>query len=686
VWKENSSDQLVGTWDAPRQQLQWWMGKRPLQTVVTEVPADPLSGRPNSTTFYPRRDDAIRKAFDQVQATAPFSQDLSGSRLDPSCDWEGEKEHTVKELYGGFAENQQLQGLGWEANIHASEEQPDARSGQVYFVYNTSGLCGGKVWLPEGVTIHPNNTWSWDLHGDLLGMLPKRARLSTVEQYQGLLIYGGDGDLPTLSYPDPPLNATQYHRCSVDQVGSSEADNLAARDLLSSMLLPGGSDITWQLGSCNHQSGDVSDYYGAWKLLRQPGEEGFGPNTVFLDGDGRYPAPVPDEPDDQGNPVAWANYYTLYAYDYHFDGDAYVGKYFIDPVRPFFRDIHNSQYSMQHVRLGFFDKQTTYQEAFRAGYYWGPFPNADLSGDLSSLDSPWYGVSWCPSNTTTPAPRVVEGAQPETPLIQPGGLPGWVEGVTCTLSITPMQADVFRNLDVCAASLPQGIPHITCRSANGTLLEMPPDVIGSFTEYRSQIRTHQEYPDPEVGDGSYEWGQRTASGRVELTRPSSRSPPAAAIVAGVEFIISPQRDAADAHKTLGPSGKLPDVACNKQAYSPRFGGRCAAPVVQYLAYDEAYHRPENRAQHGLPEYGGCLAGGLMRSLSSSNLTTWQQFHSWWTPPLWPADAWFNLHTTLGNNMAATSAFLDDQKSLNSLFVYQKEFKLPIDRSPAGECG
>jgi hypothetical protein len=76
----------------------------------------------------------------------------------------------------------------------------------------------------------------------------------------------------------------------------------------------------------------------------------------------------------------------------------------------------------------------------------------------------------------------------------------------------------------------------------------------------------------------------------------------------------------------------------------------------------------------------------MRSLSSSNLTTWQQFHSWWTPPLWPADAWFNLHTTLGNNMAATNAFLDDQKSLNSLFVYQKEFKLPIDRSPAGECG
>jgi hypothetical protein len=447
------------------------------------------------------------------------------------------------------------------------------------------------------------------------------------------------------------------------------------------MLLPGGADITWQLGNCKHQSGDVSDYYGAWKLLRQPGEEGFGPNTVFLDGDGRYPAPVPDEPDDQGDPLAWANYYT-YFYVYDDDNPSASDYHFTDHVRPFFKDIHNSRYSMQHVRLGFFDKQTTYKEAFRAGYYWGPFPNDDFSGNLLPLTSmalkaPWYGVSWCPSNTATPAPEIPEYQDPYIPPIDPPtGLPGWVEGVTCTLSITPMQADVFRDLTECATSLPQGIPHITCRSADGTLLEMPDVMIGSFNEYKTEFSVPRQ---------EYFWGEKSIDGdKVLLTQPSLRNPPAAAIVAGVEFIISPQRDSADAHKTLGPSGKLPDVACNKQAYSPRFGGRCAAPVVQYLAYDEAYHHPENRVQYGLPEYGGCLAGGLMRSLSGSDLTTWQQFHTWWTPPLWPADAWFNLHATLGNNMTTTNAFLDDQKSLNSLFVYQKEFKLPIDRSPAGE--
>jgi hypothetical protein len=110
VWKNSSGDQLVGTWDAPQQQLQWWMGKRLLQTTVTEVPADPLAGQPNITTFYPRREDAIKKALDQVVAAAPGSQDspegpegdpVSGrDRLAAGCDWSGEKGELDKEQRG----------------------------------------------------------------------------------------------------------------------------------------------------------------------------------------------------------------------------------------------------------------------------------------------------------------------------------------------------------------------------------------------------------------------------------------------------------------------------------------------------------------------------------------------------------------------------------------------------------
>lgn len=145
-------------------------------------------------------------------------------------------------------------------------------------------------------------------------------------------------------------------------------------------------------------------------------------------------------------------------------------------------------------------------------------------------------------------------------------------------------------------------------------------------------------------------------------------------------------------------GLLPDVACNKRAYSARFGGRCAAPVVQYLAYDEAYHLPATAAKYGLPEYGGCLAGGLMRFLGTGIMTDfstwsgdWTAYSSWWTPPFWPVDAWYNLletrpGSTYAERVAARDAFLNDQEKLNSLFVYQEQFRVtPRTKGPAGEA-
>jgi hypothetical protein len=298
--------------------------------------------------------------------------------------------------------------------------------------------------------------------------------------------------------------------------------------------------------------------------------------------------------------------------------------------------------SLQHVRFGLFDSGATYAETFSAGYFHAP-AQPDPAVARENGYPVWYGVSWCPHT---------------------GGATDWTPGVTCTLSITPVQADTAAALPTCAASLPQGIPFITCRKDDGTLLEMPSNLPGTFKQYRIE---------------QAEEGQR-------FKRPLADPDPArsaAAIVAGVDLIISPQGNDAT-RKTLGTSGKLPEVPCNKRAYSPRFGGRCAAPVVQYLAYDEAYHSPANRAPYGIPENGGCLAGGLMRFLGSADASTWSAYSSWWTPPLWPADAWYNLEATLGGS-AQVDAFLNDQASLNSLFVYQKEFKLAVDRSPAGEC-
>lgn len=569
TWKAPPAGKLTGTWDAPQQQLQWWMGKRQLQTTVTKVPL--WSGQPEQAALYKTRGQSLNVV---------------------TC------------------------GAISNSNIKLNEAEPLGRSAQVFFVYNSSGPCGGKLWLPEGVTIHGDNSWSWELSDSLLGRQPKRPRLSTREELDGFL----DSEQP----------GWNQHGCSIDQSGDSAADTVAARDLLGSLLLPGGADITWKYSSeCAHQSAKEGNYYGSWKLTRAPGDDAFGPNAVYSDG--RYPAPVPDEPYEDTDDV---NVQYWYYDDYYINDENVVFYTFKQQA------IINP--SLHHVRFGLFDSGATYAETFSAGYFHAPAEDNPV--DASQHGYPvWYGVSWCPDD---------------------GGAADWTPGVTCTLSITPVQTDTADTLPTCAASLPQGIPFITCRAEDGALLEMNSTLLGSFKQYQMRATSN---------------GQR-------FNRPLD--PPAqarsAVIVAGVDLIISPQSSDAT-RRTIGSSGKLPDVACNKRAHSPRFGGRCAAPVVQYLAYDEAYHVAANRAPYGLPEYGGCLAGGLMRYLGSSDAPTWNAYSSWWTPPLWPADSWYNLNATLGDS-AKADAFLDDQASLNSLYVYQKEFKLAVDRSPAGECG
>jgi hypothetical protein len=323
---------------------------------------------------------------------------------------------------------------------------------------------------------------------------------------------------------------------------------------------------------------------------------------------------------------------------------------------PHYRDDINKM-SMQQVRMGWFDRNTTIDES-RWRFLWDQSAQDTYwtEGTQIGFGHPphWWMLAWCPHNGTLPGS-------------------GWQYGVTCTLSITPMQADVLADTPGCAESLPQGIPYITCRTADGTLLSIDnPNTPSTF-----QTRDFDSY----------------------LVEASDR--PASNIVAGVNFMLTRQDYGPNGHgrgtsidydpniTTLGTDGLLPDIPCNKRAYSARFGGRCAAPVVQYLAYDEAYHLPANAAKYGLPAYGGCLSGGLMRYLGSNANPDWNKYYSWWTPPFWPADAWYNLLATRTGaddaaKAAARDAFLNDQDKLNSLFVYQEQFKVDLTSTVTGE--
>lgn len=577
-WKAEPTDQfLTGTWDAPQQQLQWWFGKRPLQTAVTKVNTpDP----PTPAEFYKTRDT-----------------------LEPPDDlWEhySDFEYTCKER---------------------DADQADARLGTVYFK-DGPGQCAGKVWIPEVIDLTASPQWqfAWAPLG------PMRNTYTDVEAYY---------DTRT--------------ECKTWTLGNSTQDVKAAYNLLCSMLLPGGSDITWNYtGPCVHQMPNRDDVWGAWRAFQGPTDDGLGPNAVYQGGS--YPGPGPD-----------MRHYIVSGED-PIASDGY-GNDFVktdSQGTPHFLDNINKM-SMQQVRLGWFDRNMTAEES-KWRFFYGDGDASILTSDhgiIATGSIPhWWMLAWCPP----------KGALPGS---------GWQYGVTCTLSVTPTSDDVFADLPGCAQSLPQGIPYITCRAANGTLLSIDSPITPS---------AFKTIPGPLVCCT----GQNNDRPYPDLT-PGVSNRTSSNIVAGVNFMLTRQ-DYNDSLGydpnvvTLGTQGLLPDIPCNKRAYSARFGGRCAAPVVQYLAYDEAYHLPANAAKYGLPTYGGCLSGGLMRYLGDNSNADWSTYNRWWTPPFWPADAWYNLKATRteADPGAARDAFLNDQEKLNSLFVYQEQFKVGFLNGPAGE--
>lgn len=530
----DGAPRLTGSWDAPIQQQQWWMSKRPLQTTVTRAPNN--GDKPTRETFYELKTDY--NDFSDVNFVAP-------AQISPPA---------------------------------AAGAQPSVLTGQVYFRNNHIASCDGKVWLPEGLQITGGDQWTWSTD-----------ELDPADHSRMGAATGGAIGRKLATYQD------NY------RYGYYAEDQMVTRNLLRSFLLPNGADITWELtpGWCpanvDRRSGARDATYHAWKAFRTSTDSGFGPNAVY--NEGRYPGPGPLE--------------TTPAADLDADLSTYTP-------------------SVQQIQFLFLNPAATVGTIDTA--YWQWYRDAD--------GSPWFGgwwfVSWCPNH------NVLEDT--------------WAEGDTCTLSITPAQTDVFAapGLEACAASLPQGVPFITCRGPDGTLRRMDPTA----------------YNDP---------------GNNKDIR------------AVVDFFVGRAVPRVDYNEAdyVSPTGLLPDVACNKRAYSPRFGGRCAAPVVQYLAYDEAYHRPDNQAKYGLPEYGGCLAGGIMRYLGTNAINDsvafdaqWNTYKEWWTPPLWPVDIWYNAVKNTGGNFAdmadRSSHFLSNQQNLDHMFVYQDAFKLPVITGPAGE--
>jgi len=584
-WRNTSGPpaRLAGTWDAPGKQQQWWVSKRPLQTDV--LVWNETAAPPNWGKFY--------------ESKTCIADD--GSSVCPD---------TV---------------VG----------QPEALRAQVRFRNNHITDCNGVVWLPDGVTLTDNQTWSW-------GEGP----------------YDNTSQIPT--------------RGDTWRFGHNTADNAAARNLLRSFLLPAGTDISWRLTSpCvgNHYLAYRDGNLGAWKAYFGPTDDAFGPNAVY--NDGRYPAPV-------GQPLEAAEYYVNPIWNPTLvqctsanctasnttccaTNSACCAR---DCCAHLTRDLGYSKMSLQHIRFGLFNTDlipyncdtlgicptgTTYAASGWQGRDWvnkhrqpwaTPLTGA-LNNVATTLQKPWYHTAWCPTSSN------YEIVNASARVNATASQWYWSIDDTCVLSVTPVQQDMSSSLSAtCTSALPHGIPFIICRAANGTLRRLDPVEFNQPTRYRN-IRATVDFF---IGRS------------VPLSTPSNYSQP------------------------VSPSGLLPDVACNKRAYSARFGGRCAAPVVQYLAYDEAYHLASNQVKYGLPEYGGCLSGGLMRYLGT-NVTKnpaaytpqWNSFWQWYTPPLWPYDTWYRMLVTKNN-----TSFLNSQKSLDSMFVYQDAFKVPAAQGPAGE--
>lgn len=235
------------------------------------------------------------------------------------------------------------------------------------------------------------------------------------------------------------------------------------------------------------------------------------------------------------------------------------------------------------------------------------------------------------------------------------------DGDRCTLTISPAPHDVWDQAPACARSIPHGVPLLVCRNASQNIVP--------FGYNRAAIN-ETNWPDP--------------------------PPPT---VPKLRYTAAGKYDTSD-DETFQPLGLVPNVPCNRFTYSRRFGGRCAAPVVQYLAYDEAYHTSDAQAKYvGIPEYGGCLDGGLMRFIKPSNSnnndkTKWNDdsIRKWFTPPMWPYTAWRaasdeNVTSTDLRSLYKTDTYTwaaedlnMNQDQLDGLFIHQKIFQVP-DTAP-----
>ncbi|KAF8061903.1 EGF1 [Scenedesmus sp. PABB004] len=266
-----------------------------------------------------------------------------------------------------------------------------------------------------------------------------------------------------------------------------------------------------------------------------------------------------------------------------------------------------------------------------------------------------------PNGTTVSANGFMISDAGDTDVFQPGAyepvdqgdhcIGPFDDGDVCTLGMTPAPPDAAAANATCARALPHGLPVLACRRGSQLLQ------VNRLANMTLSFKVPAAYADDSL---------HAADPRVPA-----------------------------------PTGLLPRVPCNWATFDRRHGGRCAAPVVQYLAHDEAYHTAAARQAHGLPQYGGCLEGGVTRWLAAEAAAAapgaadmWDARKAWFVPPMWPFEAWRAASDDDATNVAASlyegilprqAALNADQEALDRLFLFQEVFELPAGKGSAAGC-
>jgi hypothetical protein len=368
------------------------------------------------------------------------------------------------------------------------------------------------------------------------------------------------------------------------------------------MDLGGNPGVLAGLSAADRPRNHAQRVWNEWQpytTSSSPTADPMGPNTLYYAED--YPGPT--WPADVPNDVSARN----------FDAD-----YF------------------QAIRMEMFNKHEGFNHKYCPKNYASDYGHADGMGRTYILSDTWARDTDYAWLVEPVRPGYANEASSPHPV--------------CTVAVAPVAQQVLGELQTaapgCAATIPQGMPFISCKLTNGDLLRLDPTLVDDQTwEAKVPYSLHTWHSDSVT----------------------------------MKMLISFRfRTAATAGSSL-----VPQLACNRAAFSPRYGGRCAANVVQYLAFDERYWADPGTC----PPYGGCLAGGITRAIGmdakgtgASPPATYTNFLSWWTPPLWPWDLWYNVPQTGAN----PAAFAASQDKLNSLYVKQEPFRLPRNAGSAGE--